>query len=344
MQFNSCLVIRFLDDYLFKQVIYRVLCQSGACLLLLFALFFTGCSQVPVSPSDSANIEAFSRFHRQQAQQLINSGSYYQALIHVEILAMVDGSGGRYEKNIADLWNRIRSKKQKLLEQSKEAEVEGNDQKAYQILLTALSLDPEDTSLLPLLRKHYSAELRDGQQKKKTIFTATRDSEKLQGKRIELAKPAIEKNVASVQSSPITGFQELYLQGKYLELIDEIESSGLIKKKPELVELFVKSHLALAKQQRDAGNFEKAAFYAVSAFNYQISSSDLQSELVQFRKDVAMELLEEGKSLLRTDLERAVQILEQAKELDNQDGSIQLALERAYRLKDNLSRIKGVSP
>ncbi|OZG70971.1 hypothetical protein BTA51_22965 [Hahella sp. CCB-MM4] len=310
-------------------------------------MLFVGCAQVPVSPEDAANVEEFSRFHRQQAQQLIDSGSYYQALIHVEILAMVDQGNGRYRKNIRELWERIRSRKQKLLEQSQVAGKKGDVQKAYQLLLTALSLDPEDTSLLPLLRKHYSAELRGEQRKKQAIYAGTRNDSKTQDKQDKKTSQVIPVTMPSVAvqaESSVGNLRELFLQGKYQSLISEAESSGLAQGNSEVTELLVKSHLALAKLQRSAGELEKAAYYAVRASAYQTPSTDLENEQIQIRKDVALALLEEGKSLLRIDLERAVHILEKAKELDNQDGGIQLALERAYRLKDNLSRIKGGAP
>jgi len=343
MQFNQCEVVRFME-----KLTPQNLAALGAWvnartaqirfygkLFLLVGVLLTGCSQAPVSPSSEFSSQEFTRYHHQMAQQLINSGSYFQALQHVEILTIVEPYNSTYQKNIEALRRRIKNRKQQLLEQSEASRDKGDNRKAYLSLLQALSLDPEDVSLLPQLQQHYANTL-DGEQKRK------------QSNDLTISKPVANKTASvsmpntSAPADPLKQLRELFKQENYRELISEVEAStGMVKAGTEVKGWLTRAHLALAREQYRENHLDNAAQHVTNAQSYQPIPKPLTEELNSIRRDIARALLVEGKALLRSDLEKAVNILEKAKELDDQDRSIQVALERAYRLKDNLGRIKG---
>ncbi|WP_020408556.1 hypothetical protein [Hahella ganghwensis] len=324
-------------------------------IFLFAAMLLAGCSQAPVSPASDSSVREFSRYHHQMAQRYIDSGSYFQALQHVEMLAIVEPYNSSYQKNIEALRSRIKKKKQQLVAQSEASRAKGDDQSAYYALLQALSLDPEDASLLPPLQQHYAYTLRGEQERKQANYVAkskpvenkvkTSKSGRSGGEgRGRVERASLTKLNTSESADPLKKLRELLKQESYRELISEVEAStGSVKSNAKVKEWLAMSHLALAKEEFKANRLDAATWQIDKAQNYMSLSGRLKGELKEVCRSIALALLEEGKGLLRTDLEKAVDVLEKAKKLDEQDGGIQLALERAYRLKGNLDRIKGNS-
>jgi hypothetical protein len=310
-----------------------------SCHVLVF-IQVTGCSSVPIGEVDAISKQQFIDYHFQQAQSSIDSGHYHQALIHIDILNLADPDNSRYKENKRDVINLINHKKSKLLKQSREARNKDNPEQSYRLLLHALSLTPDDPLLIAELRSWSTRQLQEEQTRKQANYASL--NKKPASANLQDYVDSKPYNNNKPETDPLANYRQLFEQGRYLDLVDAVAASKPVEVPPELEGWLMQSHLALAIELQQQRKMDAALSHAEKAAAYN-SSNHLTTTVKDMQKTLSLVLLENGKSFIRDDIDKAVRILELAKEYDRNNILIKSELAKVQRIKSNLDRIKALN-
>ena len=305
-----------------------------------------GCAGISAGQATVDSQKQFIGYHRKQAQLYINQGLYKKALTHIEILSTIAPYNTNYKKNLTDLHKLIKHNKTSVLKASKVAANSGQEQQAYRLLLKALSLTPEDKSIVSELRKYHRKQMKEEQIRKQAKYANFYNKKKSKAKKAKSPSNKMISNTPTteegrdapvvfveenVKPNPSKPYQELYERKKFDHMIAKAESSTNQSFPSNVENMLVRAYMEVATKLQKQQKWIDALGKIDKASQLQSASTSLKKDLNVFRGKEARVLLEKGKALLRKDLNEAIALIEMAKKYDPINSSVALELKKALQ-------------
>lgn len=318
-----------------------VICHwSRWVLLSAMATLFVACQQVPLGQVSAESKMTFVEFHLQEAQNHIDSGHYFQALKHIDLLLLVDPDNERYEADRQSVIKLASFTKQELLQHSQQARKNNQTDKYHQLLLQALSLQPDDEEIIAELSLLTSEQLRQEQLRKQADYASLH--KQVEPQPLNPMQISAASLPAAPKSDPIAEYRSLFSQGQYQALIDKFANSHPVEVPVELEGWLMESHLTLAIELQQQQQTESALAHAEKAVAYSFDD-EANDKLRAMQKQFSLTLFENGRSLIRNDIDKAIKFLDLASQFDNQNSLISDELSKALRIRNNLTVIKTLN-
>ncbi|ARU55612.1 hypothetical protein OLMES_1537 [Oleiphilus messinensis] len=311
-------------------------CKWG---LTLSVVINSACTAPGLTEADQRDgIETFVEQHQSVVELWLSKGEYQRALVHLEALRLIDTKSPEIKEQLQQLSNQQRQISDELLRQG-ETELKKHRQHAAKVyLLRSLAVDPGNLSSRLALRELYREEIKHELESRKKSISLKR-TEYEASKAIPAA--SLDDPLKPGADEKLESYRQLFDDTRYSELIDQISSDN---KKPypiEIVEVLRAAHRQLAIQFQQSGHFDRALAHAHSAAFLSVATERDTELLKAIRQGISHHLFEEGKGLLRTDIDAAVRLMEKALSYDPENLDHQVFLRRAQKMRDNFREIQA---
>lgn len=293
--------------------------------LTAFLLLLLGaCSSSPPSRDAAAGIDVFASRQVTAAEAAREGGDLAQALARWRTLLLVPAEAERARTAIAALEPEIAARTREAVQRGEAAYARGNRREGDRWMLTALALSPGEETAVTHLRREFSAR------------AVAQARNKIDSEYALRATPTPEQAAAAPAQPPTLA--ALYRDGRYRDLVDR---AGETPPEPGSADAghLREAHLRLAEA---AGDRELELDHVHAALAAQPLAEDpLLARVVALREELSEEWLKTGSGLLQSDLEAAINALEQSLRYNPENRNASLRLQQARTLQRNLSRIQA---
>ncbi|MBI1179384.1 MAG: hypothetical protein GC201_02425 [Alphaproteobacteria bacterium] len=297
------------------------------------SLVLAGCAAKDVTPvavapgADSALVN-FLADKRALARQYEKEGRLKEALQQWRYVAAAAPADAEAKERVDELGDQIAALRQQYFKEGEEALAHQETHKAQIAYLKALLLDGSDEEARNRLREI-----------DRTIALANqnrKDQKAMSEYRTAMVKrqDTLEEYEAKVKA-PLK-------RGDHRRVIDL--SDQFLKRNPDnkvAAEYRKKAYLALVDESRRRGNYRDALTYLGSAVESADADDrqEFEAKVKTVRDELADKLYSEGLSYMTSDLDRAIELLEQALTYNPEHLRAKQSLAQARKMRDTLSRI-----
>lgn len=295
-------------------------------LTAVFLLLLGACSSSPPDRDAAAGIDVFASRQVTAAEAAREGGDLAQALARWRTLLLVPAEAERARTAIAELEPEIAARTRAAVKQGEAAYARGNRREGDRWMLTALALSPGEETAVTHLRREFSAR------------AVAQARNKIDSEYALRATPTPEQAAAAPAPAQPPTLAALYRDGRYRDLVDR---AGETPPEPGSADArhLREAHLRLAEA---AGDRELELDHVHAALAAQPLAEDpLLARVVALREELSEEWLKTGSGLLQSDLEAAINALEQSLRYNPENRNAGLRLQQARTLQRNLSRIQA---
>ena len=327
--------------------------------VLLSVLMLSACGSNPSSwtsyTAKQDELAKFKEYHFASSKKLKNNGQLHQALLHWRIIASLDPYDLQAKKEIDHLEQQIDKKTSVLIQQVRKNLKAKKLTSARKSLLRVLSLNPEHTEALAMLRQFTGATKLSKGIKHRKVVTLPAVSKKRalnkDRKVTQKSKPTPKKISASSRlvapkqkkndDIRIDQFQRLYEKRQYQALLNKAEKIETDQALPQLLLGWLsEANIVLAQSLRKQGRLHAARSHIKRALQYPDPNGRVLVLFHRVNDELARKLFASGRELLYSDIDQAIALWEEALKYDEEFSEVKYELEKAYRIQKNLVSIK----
>lgn len=311
----------------------------------MIGLLLTGCGTVPQGGTglSDAKRQQFSYFHTQAAVTRQQQGHLHQALLHWQILATAEPHNQKLRLTIDRLKRQIDTRTAAKVLRARESVRKGQLKQARSEFLAVLVLDPDHSESVEQLRKLVSQAMQHKEGRRAAsprLHRAADNGEPYSSGSEGGANPEpTAETRAQRLPTDLQRFRRLHDRGRHQDLIEAVADAKYTAAIPGPLENWLlQAYLGVAQSLRSQGRLRASLDLIDQAWVYSGQEGLNQAFRRKVRRQIAVSLYAQGKEHLKSDINQAIGLWQQALEYDPGYSEVRFQLEKAFRNRDNQRR------